>query len=230
MRHHGSAAALLTSLLLVSTTLVHADDEPQITFARAYVRQLGDMESSREDGEREMQKPGNNQVAEGLAWNERIKIYLNTGIRTAQSLHFGNENDDGSVMQLVTLDEAELQIHDQLADIATVFLAGPKPGVDYGSLMAKMPKLRVQLQETDKLYMNMSALVFATLIDKQPDASGHMSRLRITKAERTELLTMIKRRFGARLDAKEPTSITNAAWVLRSYLSKEKGYKCSDEA
>jgi hypothetical protein len=66
------------------------------------------------------------------------------------------------------------------------------------------------------------------LIADKPDNEGHMSRLRITRAERDELLRSLQIDFDGKMDQTDTDYIVGAATVLRNYLIK-KGYKCSDE-
>jgi len=70
-------------------------------------------------------------------------------------------------------------------------------------------------------------LVFALLIDQQPDNEGHMSHLNITKAERQKLLDSINGLFGESLDKKNQNWIVSSASLLKGYLLKD--YKCIDE-
>ena len=71
-------------------------------------------------------------------------------------------------------------------------------------------------------------MVFALLIADKPDNEGHMSRLRITRGERDELLRHLQLEFGAKMDSANQNYTVSSATVLRNYLSK-KGYKCSDD-
>ena len=108
-------------------------------------------------------------------------------------------------------------------------MSGPKPGVDYDALAAEAPKLTAEMEYIDTALFEASPLVFATLIDPVPDANNHMSKLIITNAERNKLIANINSEFGAKLDQKDQGHIIGAAWVLRAYLGKEKGYIASDE-
>jgi hypothetical protein len=67
------------------------------------------------------------------------------------------------------------------------------------------------------------------LIDDKPDAQGHLSRLRITRAERARLLQTLQIDFGDKMNRADQNYIVSSATVLRDYLSKKKGYKAADE-
>ncbi len=45
-------------------------------------------------------------------------------------------------------------------DISSKFLAGPKPGVDYQALGAKLPEIRAELEDAQKAVFDAAALVF----------------------------------------------------------------------
>ena len=108
-------------------------------------------------------------------------------------------------------------------------ISGPKPGVDYDAIAAEAPKLTAEMEYIDTALFDASPLVFATLIDPVPDVNNHMSKLIITKAQRNKLIADINSEFGTKLDQKDQGHIVGAAWVLRAYLGKEKGYSASDE-
>ena len=108
-------------------------------------------------------------------------------------------------------------------------MAGPKPGVDYDAIAAEAPKLTAEMEYIDTALFDAIPLVFATQIDPVPDSNNHMSKLIITNAQRNKLIADINSEFGAKLDQKDQGHIVGAAWLLRAYLGKEKGYSASDE-
>jgi hypothetical protein len=111
---------------------------------------------------------------------------------------------------------------------ATAFATGPKPGVDYSALAAEAPKLTATLEFIDRSLFQTTPLIFAMLIADNPDSQGHMSRLRITRAERDHLVKILQIDFGEKMNQKNQNYIVSSASVMRDYLTK-KGYKCSDE-
>jgi hypothetical protein len=139
-----------------------------------------------------------------------------------------NEPFNGLPTSIAEFYEQKIQIHHQLIKMASALIAGPKPGVDYGSLRADAPKLTATLEHIDRALFRATPLIFATLISDKPDKEGHMSRLRITRAERDKLVRSLQNSFGNRMDSEDQNYIVSSASVLRDYLSK-KGYKCSDE-
>jgi hypothetical protein len=114
----------------------------------------------------------------------------------------------------------------QITSICSAFAQGPKPGVDYKALAAKMPELRADLENLDKTLLETGVLVFSTLISDQPDKQGNTSHLVISCAEKQRLLDQIKADFGANLDRKDASSGVTQAQLLRDKLVE---FKCAEE-
>ena len=125
--------------------------------------------------------------------------------------------------------ERKIELYKRFGDGCAAMMSGPKPGIDYDAIAAESPKLTAEMEYIDTALFNAIPLVFATLIDPVPDANNHMSKLIITKAERNRMIADINSEFGAKLNQKDQGHIVGAAWVLRAYLGKEKGYTASDE-
>ena len=125
--------------------------------------------------------------------------------------------------------EQKIDLYKRFGDGCAAMMSGPKPGIDYDAIAAEAPKLTAELEYIDIALFEAMPLVFATLIDPVPDASDHLSKLIITKAQRNKLIADINSEFGTKLDQKDQGHIVGAAWVLRAYLGKEKGYSASDE-
>jgi hypothetical protein len=112
-------------------------------------------------------------------------------------------------------------------DISTKFLDGPKPGVDYQTLAAKMPEIRAELEAAQKTVFEAAALVFMTLIDQKPDSQGHVSHLLITKDEKADLQDQLDIMLKGEPDKGDHDYYISAAMILRGGL--QKGHKCADE-
>src|SRR4029077_8438439 len=65
--------------------------------------------------------------------------------------------------------DQKIMVHNQFIAMATAFLSGPKPGVDYSAMMAEAPKLTATLEYFDRALLQATPLIFATLIDEKPD-------------------------------------------------------------
>lgn len=138
-----------------------------------------------------------------------------------------NSPYDDLIPNLTAFYQRKIILHQRLIDIGSVFLAGPKPGVDYGKLAANMSKIRAELEYVDKALFEATPLIFSTLIDTRADSKNHASHLIVTKAEREKLIGDLNFHFGEKLDQKEQNFTVSSASVLRGYLLKD--YKCSDE-
>jgi hypothetical protein len=124
--------------------------------------------------------------------------------------------------------DQKTKVHSQFIAMATAFATGPKPGVDYSALAADAPKLTATLEYLDRSLFQATPLIFGMLIADKPDSQGHMSRLRITRAERDGLVRSLQIDFDGKMDQTDQNCIVSSASVLRDYLIK-KGYKCSDD-
>ncbi len=72
----------------------------------------------------------------------------------------------------------KITAYDDLTDIITTLLGGPKPDVDYGREVAKMPKLRARLDYIDRsLFSDVTPLLVFTLLDPKPDSMNHVNHL-----------------------------------------------------
>jgi hypothetical protein len=118
-------------------------------------------------------------------------------------------------------------LHQKLIEINSKFIAGPKPGVDYQALAAKMPELRAELDATLKGVFEASPLVFMTLLDMKPDSQGHVSHLIITKQEKADLLSDLDIILKDQPEQGDHDYYISAAMVLRAAFLK--GHKCADE-
>jgi hypothetical protein len=136
------------------------------------------------------------------------------------------------IPNLVGFYQHEVELHQRIIEIGSKFVvgAGPKPGVDYQALLAKMPELRAELDATTKGVFEASPMVFMTLIDPKPDSQDHVSHLIITKQEKADLLSnlnIILKDQPEQDDHETHDFYISSAMVLRDAFKK--GYKCSDE-
>jgi hypothetical protein len=123
--------------------------------------------------------------------------------------------------------EMKIGLHQKIIDIASAFLAAPKPNVDYGALAAELPKIRAMSDDIDHtLFSEVSTLIIMTLIDPKPDSKNHVSHLLITKAERDELVRTLDINFGEKMEQKDQDYFVSTASVYKSALNE---HKCSDE-
>jgi hypothetical protein len=219
---------LLIGLLAVLPTSEVAAETFRVAFVFEYVRELGLNERMRELGEKDLAEAGEDKSAAMIRSGTRIILELNSQIEMLKRFTL-NPPFDGVQGAIAVAYQRKIDVYQRTVDIGTVFQSGPKPGVDYGAMAAEMPKLTATLEYIDRTLFQATPLVFRMLIDDKPDDHGHMSRLRITKAERSRLVQTLQIDFGDKMNRADQNFIVSSATVLRDYLSKKKGYKCSDE-
>ena len=224
------AVSAVATALLFCTTVAKAQpaETPHIEFVHEYIRELSEMEDLRAGAEVDLKRKDANPVVDMIHYSTRYQLALRADIGILNSMHISG--DLGSpIAYIVAFYQQKMGICERMAAISTELMSGPKPGMDYGKLVAEVPKLRAMLESVDESFLKMSGLVFVTLIDPKPDSANHMSRLIITSAERQDLLKQLKTDFGPKFDQKNENYFVGSAEVLRNYLRKVKGYKCSDE-
>jgi len=199
-----------------------------LAFVSEYVRQLGANEKYRELAYNEFQEKGSNQLLASIRGPTRIVLELSTQIAMLRDMRLKKPFDElpNTISQFYG---QKVELYNSQIAISQALVAGPKPGVDYGSMTAELPKITAKMEYIDETLFKATPLVFATLIDEKPDKNGHMSRLIITRAERDTLVQTLNRSFGKKLDQENQNWTVSSASVLRHYLLK-KGYKCSDES
>jgi hypothetical protein len=212
------AFALIAGLLMCS--LAHASDcvlSLQCAFADEYIRELSELQSISDDAQAEQRAQNSaEQMTNGVHFSSALVLAMRADIGMLKTV----KTDPETVNSLIGLYQSQIQLHQRLIEICTIFLSGPKPGVDYGALMSEVPQIRAKLESTGKLYMVMSNLIFAQLLNKEPDPKGHVSRLNIDQAEREDLIRHINRSFGKHLNEKNQSFVCSGAWVLRENLQK----------
>jgi len=215
----------LAALLLSATGL--AAENSHLAFVSEYVREIGINEELRELAFKEVTEPGADKNAAMIRSGTRIVLELNSQVAMLKGMSL-NPPFDKLPETIADFYEQKIDAYNRMTAMATAFVQGPKPGVDYGALAAEAPKLTAMIEYLDRSIFQATPLIFATLIADKPDSKGHMSRLRITRAERDELARSLQISFGNKMEQTDQNWIVSSATVLRDYLIK-KGYKCSDD-
>ncbi len=205
-------------------------DTPHLNVVKEYVRELIEAEALKTNGEKELSeaKTPNEQFSAGIYYSKSTQLELRSEIHMLQSMHL-NDPFDTLIPSLVAFYGNQIKLHQQLIDISDKFLAGPKQGVDYQALGAKVPEIRAELDDSRKSVFQAAPLVFMTLIDQRPDSQNHVSHLLITKAEKTDLqdqLDLMLKDIPLN-DKEDHDYYISAAMVLRGAF--QKGYKCADD-
>lgn len=217
---------VLFALLLWYPATASAAETSRLAFVTEYVRELGVNEDMRALAAREIAEPTDKNAAI-IRGSTRIVLELTAQIGILKGMNL-NKPFDGLPRNIAEFYDQKIMVHNQFNAMATAFLSGPKPGVDYSAMMAEAPKLTATLEYIDRALLQATPLIFATLIDEKPDKDGHVSRLTITRAQRDGLVRSLQISFGKKLDLSDQNFTVASASVLRDYLSR-KDYKCSDE-
>jgi hypothetical protein len=220
---------ILSSCFLLLSFPVQASETPPIQFAQEYIRELGVLEDLRSEAAADMKEKSANKLQPfiiGIHSFTRMQNAIRTNVYVLKKMQLSPPNES-DIKSLTDIYEVQIEIYRRMISISTEIISGPKPNVDYGALMADMPKLRADLEDTNQSLFQMANLVFAMLIDMRPDKNNHASHLVITRDERQALIDSLNRRFGSKLDKKDQNYIVSGAWLLRANLQKD--FKCSDD-
>lgn len=227
------AMKLMTCLAVIALTVfasaeVRAEETPHLAFVTEYIRELSANETARDDAARELAAAStqNEKLSDGIHSSTLVQLELRSQIFMLKTMRL-DPPFDTLIPNMIDFDQQKIDLHQRMIDIASAFLAGPKPGVDYGAMAAEMPKIRAMLDDIDHTMFRVTPMIFATLIDQRPDSQNHLSRLIITTAQRKGLLNDITISFGQKLSQKDQDYNVSSAYVLQKYLLKD--YKCSDQ-
>jgi hypothetical protein len=233
MSKRGLGTLLLVAGIAVGQTKPAHSPTPKpetshLRFVKEYVRELGEDEDLKATGEKELgeAKTPNEQFLSGIYVSKSIQLELRSQIAILKSMRL-NDRFDTLIPSLIAFNQRQIELHQKLIDISGKFLAGPKEGVDYQELLAKVPEIRAELDEVRKDVYEAAGFVFMTLIDLRPDSQNHVSHLLITKAEKADLQDQLDTLLKDEPEKGDHDYYMSAAIVLRAGLLK--GHKCSDE-
>ena len=213
-------------LLFVSSKQSHSKETSHVEFVAEYIRELGRFQRLRASANEGLKDKTANPLA-GCIYNmTRFELELKSQILMLQNMRLKPPFED-LITNISSLYELKANLYNRLGEICSVMIAGQKPSVDYGALLAEAPKINAQLDDVDSTLFHSAPLVFATLIDPLPDANNHMSKLVITKSQRKKLVDEINSEFDEELEKKDQSYLVQAAFVLKAYLLKD--YSASDE-
>lgn len=199
-----------------------------LRFVNEYVRELMEAESLKQHGEKELNeaKTLNEKFSSGIYFSKSTQLELRSEIGVLKSMHL-NGSFDSLIPTLIASYERQIQLHQTLIDIGGNFVAGPREGVDYQALAAKVPEIRAELDDARKIVFDMAAFVTMSLLDMKEDSQGHVSHLTITKVEKSALQDQLNIMLKEVPEQGDHDYYISAAMVLRAGL--QKGHKCADE-
>jgi hypothetical protein len=204
-------------------------ETPHLRFVKEYVRELVEDESLVKSGEKEFgeAKTPEEQFSKGIYVSKSAQLALRSQIDMLRSMRL-NDPFDTLTSTLIACYQRQIDLHQKLIGISGKFLAGPKPGVDYQALEAKVPEIRAEMDDARKVVFDAASLVFMSLVDMKEDSQGHASHLLITKAESADLQQQLDLILKGVPNEGDHDFYISAAMVLRAGLQK-KGYKFADD-
>ena len=217
---------LILFCLSFSSTGV-AQQTSNLAFAFEYIRQLADNEIYRELAAKEFEtEKGDDRFPAVIHGRTRMVLELTSQIRALKRMRLSKPFD--YIPDFIsTIYSRQIELYNAEIAAAEAFISGPKPGVDYGALVAQENKINAELDYVSKNLLLATGSVHDTLVDHKPDKNGRLSRLIITRAERDKLVQTLNMSFGKKLDEENQNWIVASASALRRNLLK--GWKCSDE-
>ena len=199
----------------------------RLQFVHEFVRELEAMEDIRSMADRDLKEKGANVFIVGIGTSTRTQLELKSSINRLDTFQLPSNLSDVPEI-LKNIYRQKIDLHENLITIASNFTGAPKQGVDYDAFTTEMPKVRARLDFIDKTIFQATNLIFATLINMEPEKESNASNLIITKAEKLQLINRINKSFGTKMTAKNSISTyADCAWLLKTQLLKFKG---SDEA
>ena len=140
-------------------------------FVQQYIRDIGATERLRAQAAKELAAAGANPLAVAIHSGTRMSFELRSEALELSKMRLlpPTENVPAQFAQLL---EQKAELDEAMVDIAEKMMSGPQPGVDYGKLAARAPKLRAIEDETDETLFKATPLVFATLISQNSRWAG----------------------------------------------------------
>jgi hypothetical protein len=200
-----------------------------LVFVKEYIREITTDEELMTSVQKELSedKTTDQQLSTDIYASKSIQLELRSQIAMLKSMRLDPPYET-LIPDLVSFYQHQIELQQSLLEISSKFLAGPKPGVEYSALAAKMPQVRAELEATQKGVFEATPLVFMTLLDMKPDSQDHVSHLIITKQEKSDLQSDLNIVLKDQPDDKgDHDYYISAAMVLRAAFLK--GYKCADE-
>lgn len=194
-------------------------------YVSTYVRALAANEDLRARAASEFAAEPSRAMTICVASSRRFELELASEIGRLQQFDFQGALS-GTPATIATLIDQKRQTQQAMGAVCEKAAAAVavQSAKELGAASPQIAKLGAELEFNDKAIFDSAPLVFFSLVDPQPDALNHMSRLVITKTQVDALVKQIDGSFGAKLNEKQPNYIVSAAWLLREGLTK-KGYK-----
>jgi len=209
--------ALLYSIWLLASS-GHAADDVRYTVFSEHVNQLSAMQDLYDTAAKELKETDSNgKMATMIRNGTRIKLELSRNIAMLKA-NSAPPPYEFITPNVIHVYEKKIELHEMLIEIASQFIGGPKPNVDYGKMAAEMPKITAMLEYADKTLYTVTPAFCLMLVDDRADSKGHLTHLVITKAERKKVLKHIDAVFGKRLLEKNPSYNVGSVVLIKKFL------------
>ena len=136
-----------------------APETTHLAFVTEYIRELATNERLRASAEEEMSqaKNTNESLRNAIHCSTRIQLELQSQIDTLKGMRL-NPPFETLISDTIGFYRVQIALHQTMIDISSNFLAGPKPGVGYGELLAEMPKVRPKWNSSMKRCLKIQRL------------------------------------------------------------------------
>jgi hypothetical protein len=130
---------------------------------------------------------------------------------------------------LKRLHQERVALVQELTEMAKAFQSGPKPGVNYEEMSGRTLQITARMEELNKAMFTVAQDMFFALVDDaRVGADGNLRHLLLTKKDRTSMVQLIDKTFGATLEDEKVSHIVSAAWAIKYGLTQTH-YKAADE-
>lgn len=227
---HRPALSILLAPALLATP--PTQNTPPFDLVSEYVRELGEMWAIQQKVDQEMvedktsDNPSTRLLMTSIRHSARVNTVLHTNISMLKKMRITRKPHNETIGLFITFYKQKIQVMDEMSKGASTIVSGPKPGMDYGKILARSPKITAALEEIDKSLFQLTSLMFAILIDMKADSQNRANHLLISKEQRDTLARQIEDNFGASLDTDKRYTVASAHLFKMKLLE----FKCSDEA
>src|SRR5436305_7315973 len=142
-----AALALLLGAAAAQTSPPHKAalpkaETPHLVFVKEYVREMISDEDLKTSVQKELAgaKSVNEQLSTGIYFSKSVQLELRSQIGMLKGMRLNAPYDDLTA-DLIAFYQQEIGLHQKLIDLSTTFMEGPKPGVDYSAIAAKLPQI-----------------------------------------------------------------------------------------
>lgn len=233
IRRLGGLAMFAAVALLAFGEPIHAASDqidPRIALFREYVREIIELHVLREQASRELAESptADQKLATMVRVGTRYKMHTSISMRMLKGIK-PDAPCDAFANGLHDVNESRWSKHAELVGAAQELISGPKPGVDYGRISARVPEISAELEQVDRTTFTIASGAFLCLVDAtKVNAQGKVDRLIIDGNERRSLAKQIQSGFGAMLQASDDADTFVSAAKLLKFALEGQQWKNSD--